>query len=65
LDEARSLSKNLSDVRHTTLRVHPEVAETLRTSESEVLEEIEDYLGVVDLTGDKTIHQEQFDFAFV
>ncbi|MDQ3635355.1 MAG: Rne/Rng family ribonuclease [Acidobacteriota bacterium] len=65
LDEARSLSKNLSDVRHTTLRVHPEVAETLRTSESEVLEEIEDYLGVVDLTGDKTIHQEQFDFAFI
>ncbi|MGI8670060.1 MAG: Rne/Rng family ribonuclease [Aridibacter sp.] len=65
LDEARSLSKNLSDVRHTTLRVHPEVVKTLRGSESEVLEEIEEYLGIVDVTGDATIHQEQFDFAFV
>ncbi len=65
LDEARSLSKNLSDVRHTTLRVHPAVVQTLRGSESGVLEEIEEYLGVVDLTGDATIHQEQFDFAFV
>ncbi len=65
LEEARSLSKNLSDVRHTTLRVHPEVAATLRKSERAVFDEIEDYLGVVDITGDSTIHQEQFDFAFI
>jgi ribonuclease G len=65
LVEARRLSKGVSDVRQTTLRVHPAVAETLRNSEKEVLEEIEDYLGVVDLTGDSTIHQEQFDFAFI
>ncbi len=65
LEEARSLSKNLSDVRQTTLRVHPEVAETLRTAEKEVLDEIEEYLGIVDLTGDSTIHHEQYDFAFI
>lgn len=65
LEEARRLSKGVSDVRQTTLRVHPNVAETLRKSEKEVLEEIEDYLGVVDLTGDASIHQEQFDFAFI
>ncbi len=65
LVEARRLSKGVSDVRQTTLRVHPHVAETLRKQEKEVLEEIEDYLGVVDLTGDSTIHQEQYDFAFI
>ena len=65
LEEARRLSKGVNDVRQTTLRVHPDVARILRESESEVFEEIEDYLGVVDLTGDSRIHQEQFDFAFV
>ncbi len=65
LDESRRLSKELSDVRQTTLRVHPIVAETLRDGEKEVLNEIEEYLGVVDLTGDTSIHQEQFDFAFI
>ncbi|MEZ5346923.1 MAG: Rne/Rng family ribonuclease [Pyrinomonadaceae bacterium] len=65
LDEARRLSKGLSDVRQTTLRVHPEVAQIMRNGEREIFDEIEEYLGVVDLTGDPTIHQEQFDFAFV
>ncbi len=65
LSEARRLSKTVEDVRHTTLRVHPEVAKALRTAEKTVLEEIEAYLGSVDLTGDKAIHQEQFDFAFI
>ena len=65
LDEARRLSKELDDVRQTTLRVHPEVAKILRKSEREVFDEIEDYLGVVDITGDPTVHQEQFDFAFI
>jgi Rne/Rng family ribonuclease len=65
LEEARRISKGLSDVRETTLRVHPEVAKTLRSSERGVLDEIEAYLGPVDLTGDRSIHQEQFDFAFV
>jgi ribonuclease G len=65
LEEARRLSKTLDDVRRTTIRVHPEVAKALRESERTVLEEVEAYLGDVDLTGDGSIHQEQFDFAFI
>jgi hypothetical protein len=30
-----------------------------------VLNEIEDYLGAVDITSDERVHQEQFDFAFI
>lgn len=65
LTEARRLSKQLDDVRQTTLRIHPDVAKALRNSERAVLEEIEAYLGNVDLSSDPTIHQAQFDFAFV
>ena len=65
LAEARRLSKQLDDVRQTTLRVHPDVARALRSSERSVLEEIEAYLGNVDLSSDPTIHQAQFDFAFI
>ena len=46
------------------LRVNPEVARTLRGPERDVLTEIEDYLGSVDVTSDPRVHQEQFDFAF-
>ncbi len=65
LEESRRLSRIQNDVRQTTLRVHPDVAAALRGSESEVLEEIEAYLGATDITSDKTIHQEQFDFDFI
>ncbi len=65
LDEARRLSRGLKDVRQTTLRVHPEVSRALQESQSEVFDEIEDYLGIVDLTGESKVHQEQFDFAFI
>jgi ribonuclease G len=65
LAEARRLSKQLDDVRHTTLRVHPEVSKALRNSEREVLDEIEAYLGNVDIASDKSAHQGQFDFAFI
>ncbi|CAN5876019.1 hypothetical protein BH24ACI1_BH24ACI1_17150 [soil metagenome] len=65
LEEARRLSKSVDDVRQTTLRVHPDVAKALNESESQVLEEIEEYLGNIDITGDKSVHQEQFDFAFI
>jgi ribonuclease G len=67
LEEARRLARS-NDGEHfkqTTLRVNPEVARALQTTESDVLGEIEDYLGSVDLTGDEHVHQEQFDFAFV
>ena len=65
LAEARRLSKHQEDVRQTTLRVHPDVAKALRSTERSVLEEIEEYLGFVDVTADPHIHQAQFDFAFV
>lgn len=65
LEEARRLSKGVTDVHQTTLRVHPDVSRALNESESTVLEEIEAYLGNVDVTGDKSVHQEQFDFAFI
>ncbi|MFT3743936.1 MAG: Rne/Rng family ribonuclease [Pyrinomonadaceae bacterium] len=65
LAEARRLSKQVDDVRHTTLRVHPDVAKAFRSTEREVLDELEAYLGHIDLTSDKSIHQAQFDFAFI
>lgn len=65
LDEARRLSKGMDDVRQTTLRVNPEVAKALRSTEKVVLEEMEEYLGIIDLTSDASVHQEQFDFAFI
>jgi Rne/Rng family ribonuclease len=65
LEESRRLSKQMDDVHQVTLRVNPEVAKALRSTEKIVLEEIEEYLGVVDITSDSTAHQEQFDFAFI
>jgi ribonuclease G len=66
LEEARRLSFGLEeDIKQTTLRVNTAVAQALRTSESDVMTQIEDYLGSIDVTSDAHIHQEQFDFAFV
>ena len=65
LEEARSLAKEMKGSKQTTLRINPEVARTLRNGERDVLTEIEDYLGPVDITSDPAVHQEQFDFAFV
>lgn len=65
LAEARRLSKDVEDVRHTTLRVHPDVSRALRSTEREVLDEIEAYIGNVDIASDRSVHQAQFDFAFV
>ena len=67
LEQARQLSrKGEGDgARQAMLRVNPEVAKALRGSERDVLNEIEDYLGTLDLASDPLIFQEQFDFAFV
>jgi ribonuclease G len=65
LAEARRLSKQQEDVRNTTLRIHPDVARAFRNGEREVFEEIENYLGNVDITADPHVHQAQFDFAFI
>jgi ribonuclease G len=67
LEQARRLSReNAGDgSRQAMLRVNPEIARALRATERDVLNEIEDYLGAVDLSSDPRVHQEQFDFAFV
>jgi ribonuclease G len=67
LEEARRLAKGMKGdgVKQATLRVHPEVAKVLRGSERDVLNEIEDYLGAVDIRSDVHLHQELFDFAFI
>ncbi|HKS29756.1 MAG TPA: Rne/Rng family ribonuclease [Pyrinomonadaceae bacterium] len=67
LEEARRLSRAMNGdrIKQTTLRVNPEIARALRSTERDVLTEIEDYLGAVDVTSDEHIHQEQFDFAFI
>ncbi|HYH87434.1 MAG TPA: Rne/Rng family ribonuclease [Pyrinomonadaceae bacterium] len=67
LEEARSLARaNKGEIfKQTTLRLNPEVSRALRTTERDVLAEIEDYLGPIDITADDHVHQEQFDFAFI
>ena len=63
--EGETLTVTRSDgSRQAMLRVNPEVARALRGPERAVLNEIEDYLGSVDVTSDPRVHQEQFDFAF-
>ncbi|PYS40248.1 MAG: ribonuclease [Acidobacteria bacterium] len=65
LEQARRLSKEGGDgSRQAMLRVNPEIARALRSTERDVLNEIEDYLGGVDISSDPRVHQEQFDFAF-
>jgi Ribonuclease G/E len=59
------LSRNMNDVRQTTLRAHPDIIKALRSTERAVLDEIEAYLNTVDLTADPSVHQAQFDFALV
>jgi Ribonuclease G/E len=45
-------------------RVAPTVAEAFRTTEREVLEEIDAYFGTpVTIEADPNLHQEQYDFA--
>ncbi|HEX6718652.1 MAG TPA: Rne/Rng family ribonuclease [Pyrinomonadaceae bacterium] len=66
LEDARRLAKEINgdkDNKQVTLRINPDVAKALRSSERDVMMEIEDYLGPVDITSDPAIHQEQFDFA--
>ena len=66
LEQARRLSREgeADGSRQAMLRVNPEVARALRGPEHDVLNEIEDYLGTVDVTSDPRVHQEHFDFAF-
>jgi ribonuclease G len=67
LEEARRLAREYDGerIKQTTLRLNPEVERALRSTERDVLAEIEDYLGAVDITADDHVHQEQFDFALI
>jgi ribonuclease G len=67
LEQARRLAREGEGdgSRQAMLRVNPEVAKALRGAERDVLNEIEDYLGSLDISSDPLIMQEQFDFAFV
>lgn len=68
LEEARRLGKAMNGDKankQATLRINPEVARALRGPERDVWNEIEEYLGPVDINSDPTVHQEQFDFAFI
>jgi ribonuclease G len=66
LEVARSLAKEKNGKnKQATLRINPEVSRALRATERDVLNEIEDYIGPLDINSDPTVHQEQFDFAFI
>jgi ribonuclease G len=68
LEESRRLGRGMNGNRvnkQATLRINPEVARALRGPERDVLNEIEEYLGPVDINSDSSVHQEQFDFAFI
>jgi len=64
LEQAKAASKQLAGASDVMLRVSPHVAESLRTTEREVMEEIEAHFGTpVTIEPDPNLHQEQFDFA--
>ena len=64
LEQAKVMSKQLAGASDVMLRVSPHVAESLRTTEREVMEEVEAHFGnPVTIEPDPNLHQEQFDFA--
>jgi len=64
LEQAKAMSKQLAGSSDVMLRVSPHVAESLRTTEREVMEEVEAHFGTpVTIEPDPNLHQEQFDFA--
>ncbi len=66
LEQAKAISKQLVGESDVMLRVSPHVGEALRTTEREVMEEVEAYFGTpVTIEPDPNLHQEQFDFAVV
>jgi ribonuclease G len=66
LAEARRVSNDLDGHNEVILRVNPEVAKAMRSTERDVFTEIEAYLGgLVTIKSDPSVHQEQFDIALV
>jgi ribonuclease G len=66
LAEARRVAKHEDHQSEVILRVNPEVAKALRTTERDIFIDIESHFtGVVTIKSDPAIHQEQFDIALV
>ena len=66
LAEARRVAKHQDHQSEVILRVNPEVAKALRTTERDIFVDIEAHFnGVVTIKSDPAIHQEQFDIALV
>ncbi|HZN11646.1 MAG TPA: ribonuclease E/G, partial [Blastocatellia bacterium] len=66
LSESRRVAKEIDSHTEVILRVNPEVAKALRSTERDILSDIEAYLGgVLTIKSDAAVHQEQFDIALV
>lgn len=66
LADARRIAKASEDYSEVILRVNPDVAKSLRSTERDVLNEIESYIGTpLTIKSDPTVHQEQFDIALI
>jgi ribonuclease G len=66
LAEARRVAKHADAHSEVILRVNPEVAKALRTTERDIFIDIEaHFTGVVTIKSDPAVHQEQFDIALV
>lgn len=66
LAEARRVAKHQDHQSEVILRVNPEVAKALRSTERDIFVDIESHFnGVVTIKSDPAIHQEQFDIALV
>jgi ribonuclease G len=64
LNEAKKLAPAVADSKDVMLRVNPEVAKILKSTDNQFHEEIEEILGrPVLVVSDPLIHQEQFDLA--
>ncbi len=66
LAETRRVAKHQDHPNEVVLRVNPEVAKALRTTERDIFTDIESHFtGVVTIKSDPTVHQEQFDIALI
>lgn len=66
LAEARRVAKQADHPSEVILRVNPDVAKALRTTERDIFVDIESHFnGVVTIKSDPAVHQEQFDIALV
>ena len=66
LAEVRRIAKHEENPGEVILRVNPEVAKALRTTEQEIFVDIESHFnGVVTIKSDPAVHQEQFDIALL